>query len=235
MDPYRDAPAPPLACPRCGAPLEETDVASCGCGTWVTAFAASVVLTEVDLRPDPITQWWRVRAPCPVCKVKMTLHGEEPGLLQGCAPHGYWIDTDTIACTGLSAGIDQAALREKREEEEENRDPDKRKRRAEEAERKKQTAREQAERAKHEDRERFERKQAEARDWAEAADRTARKKQQQREEVLAAHQQSAYRVGLDMDYLATLDPPMRALWLRLAELERKNEALETRVRVLERG
>jgi hypothetical protein len=81
---------------------------------WVTAFAAGVVLSEDDRRPDPVLRWWRVREPCPVCSEQMTLCGEEPGLLQGCAPHGYWIDADTVAHTRLGGGIDHAALEAQR-------------------------------------------------------------------------------------------------------------------------
>lgn len=110
---YRETESAPPACPRCKKALPPLDVATCGtgtCGTWVSAFAAPVVLTDTDRKPDPVTRWWRVRAPCPICSDKMLLHGSEPGLLIGCAGHGYWIDADTVAHTGLARGVDQAAL-----------------------------------------------------------------------------------------------------------------------------
>ena len=115
--PYRAGEAPKaLTCPRCNKALPPTDVAACakGCGTWVSQFASTEVLTDADRKPDPVTRWWRVRAPCPVCAEKMLLCGHEPGLLQGCAQHGYFIDADTIQHTGLARGVDEAALDRKR-------------------------------------------------------------------------------------------------------------------------
>lgn len=112
---YREPPRVELFCPRCKKrKLPPVDVAACACGTWVTAFVADIVLTDRDRRPDPITRWWRVLEPCPMCKDKMTLHGDEPGLLLGCAGHGYWVDADAIAHTGLARPIDLAALERKR-------------------------------------------------------------------------------------------------------------------------
>ncbi|MGE0547992.1 MAG: hypothetical protein AB7O24_28705 [Kofleriaceae bacterium] len=112
--PYRSAHNPEeIDCPRCRKRrLPPTDVASCelGCGTWVSAFASTIVLTEVDRRSQGVTKWWRVREACPLCKEQMTLRGEQPGLLQGCDLHGFWIDADTIAHTGLANGVDQQAL-----------------------------------------------------------------------------------------------------------------------------
>lgn len=114
MSAYRDAPPGPLACPRCSKPLPPLEVAACthACGTWVSALVAGEVLTEVDRRPDPVTRWWRVRAPCPVCTDKMRLFGEDPGLLQGCAIHGYFVDGDTVVHTGLARGVDLTSLAE---------------------------------------------------------------------------------------------------------------------------
>lgn len=114
MSAYRDAPPGPLACPRCRKPLPPLEVAACthACGTWVSALVAGEVLTEVDRRPDPVTRWWRVRAPCPVCTDKMRLYGEDPGLLQGCAVHGYFVDGDTVVYTDLARGVDLTSLAE---------------------------------------------------------------------------------------------------------------------------
>ena len=116
MNPYRGEAPRALACPRCEETLPPTDVAECahGCGTWVSQFASTEVLTEQDRRPDLVTRWWRVRAPCPLCGEQMTLRGDDPGLLQGCDLHGYFIDADTIGRTGLARGVDQAALVRKR-------------------------------------------------------------------------------------------------------------------------
>ena len=118
MNPYRNDGSAPreLKCPRCAKPLPPLDVARCakGCGTWVSLFAATEVLTKIDRKPDPVTRWWRVRAPCPVCSDKMALCGANPGYLQGCAIHGYFIDADTIQHTGLARGVDEAALERKR-------------------------------------------------------------------------------------------------------------------------
>lgn len=115
---YREPPRVEIACPRCKKKkLPPTEVAACDCGVWVTMFAASVVLSARDVRPDPVTRWWRVREPCPVCKEQMALCGDEPGLLQGCPLHGYWIDADTITHTTLAAGVDHAALDAKRTDE----------------------------------------------------------------------------------------------------------------------
>lgn len=117
--PYRSTPPTALRCPRCrNQPLPPLDVARCpACGgAWVTAFAASEVLRAADVRLDPVTRWWRVREPCPHCGEKMKLCGEEPGLLQGCEVHGYWIDGDAIDSTGLARGVDEAALDRKRQD-----------------------------------------------------------------------------------------------------------------------
>lgn len=116
MNPYRGEAHRALACPRCEEVLPPTDVAACshGCGTWVSQFASTEVLTEADRKPDPVTRWWRVRAPCPLCGKQMTLRGDDPGLLQGCDLHGYFIDADTIKHTGLRRGVDEAALARKR-------------------------------------------------------------------------------------------------------------------------
>ncbi len=120
VTPFRDAgPPAPLKCPRCKKrELPAVDVAACParCGTWVSTFAASEVLTEIDRRPDPMTRWWRMREPCPVCGEKMLLYGDDPALLQGCELHGYFIDADTIAKTGLARGVDLVALERKRDD-----------------------------------------------------------------------------------------------------------------------
>jgi hypothetical protein len=118
VTPYRDPSVPrPLKCPRCKKhELPPLDVARCpkSCGTWVSAFAASEVLTPTDRRHDPVKRWWRVREPCPDCAEQMLLHGEDPGLLQGCELHGFFIDADTIEHTGLARGVDEAAIERKR-------------------------------------------------------------------------------------------------------------------------
>ena len=119
MNPYREAEVPrALACPRCHQPLPPLDVAHCaaGCGAWVSAFAATEVLTDDDRRIDPLTQWWKRREPCPICAVKMLLCGARDGLLQGCEGHGYWLDADAIAHTGLAGGVDEARLQRKRDD-----------------------------------------------------------------------------------------------------------------------
>jgi hypothetical protein len=117
VSPYRAGQPPKnLDCPRCAKPLPPTDVAAClhGCGTWISQFAATELLDETDMRLDPVTRWWRVRSPCPICREQMQLYGDDPGLLQGCAQHGFFIDADTIEHTGLAKGIDVAAIERKR-------------------------------------------------------------------------------------------------------------------------
>ena len=112
---YREPPAVDLLCPRCKKrKLPPVEIAACECGTWVTTFVADVVLTERDRTPDPVTRWWRVLEPCPICDERMQLHGDEPGLLLGCTGHGFWIDADTIAHTGLARPVDQVALERNR-------------------------------------------------------------------------------------------------------------------------
>ncbi|HEX4422781.1 MAG TPA: hypothetical protein VH165_32925 [Kofleriaceae bacterium] len=109
-----------LGCPRCKhARLPPLEVAACpsGCGLWVSAFASTEVLDEVERRADPITRWWRVREPCPICSEKMLLRGRDDAYFQGCDGHGFWIDTDTIQHTGLARGINQARLERKRSDE----------------------------------------------------------------------------------------------------------------------
>lgn len=114
--PFRAGPEDAITCPRCAKELPPRDVAQCvkGCGTWVSAFAATEVLSTTDRTEDSITRWWRVRAPCPHCREKMTLRGANPGFLQGCDVHGFWVDADAVRFTGLSAGVDETALDAKR-------------------------------------------------------------------------------------------------------------------------
>ena len=117
MSPYRGSELVELSCPRCRKQkLPALDVATCaGCsGVWVSAFAATEVLSPEELRPDPVTRWWRVREPCPSCGDKMVLRGVEPGLFQGCDLHGYFVDGDIVAHTRLAKGIDYEALDRKR-------------------------------------------------------------------------------------------------------------------------
>jgi len=119
MSPYRGAEVVTLSCPRCRKhKLPPLDVATCpSCaGIWVSAFAASEVLTEQDRRANPVKKWWRVREPCPSCGEKMDLFGMEPGLLQGCAVHGFFIDADTVGSTGLARGVDHEALERKHQD-----------------------------------------------------------------------------------------------------------------------
>ena len=114
---YRDERVPAaLLCPRCQKPLPALDVASCDakCGTWVSTFASTEVLTAAERVENRQIRWWRVRAPCPVCTEQMTLRNSEPGLFQGCDAHGFWIDADTIQHTGLARGVDEPALERKR-------------------------------------------------------------------------------------------------------------------------
>jgi hypothetical protein len=115
--PYRDEKAPPeLRCPRCAKPLPAVDVAKCqgGCGTWISTFASTEILSEDERRENHQVRWWRVRAPCLICAEKMTLRNSDPGLFQGCTAHGFWIDADTIQHTGLARGVDESALERKR-------------------------------------------------------------------------------------------------------------------------
>lgn len=109
---YREAPTDALKCPRCRAALPPLEIAACRCGTWVTALAAKVALTAADRHPDPGTRWWKVRPPCPMCGEQMHLCGDEPGHLVGCEGHGYWIDADAHAHTGLAKPVDAAALQQ---------------------------------------------------------------------------------------------------------------------------
>ena len=117
MSPYRGSELVELSCPRCRKrKLPALDVATCGgcAGVWVSAFAASEVLAPEELRPDPVTRWWRVREPCPSCGEKMVLRGIEPGLFQGCDLHGYFVDGDVVEHTRIAKGIDYEALDRKR-------------------------------------------------------------------------------------------------------------------------
>ena len=111
---YRSTEAQPLKCPRCSKQLPPVDVAACKCGTWLSAFAATEFLRPQEAVHDPVTRWWKVRAPCPICGEKMTLRGDDPGFFQGCDGHGFWIDADAIEHTGLARGVDLARLEHKR-------------------------------------------------------------------------------------------------------------------------
>jgi hypothetical protein len=115
---YRSGPPAELPCPRCNKALPALDIAACsqGCGTWVSRFAASVAFREGETVENKLTRWWRVRAPCPECGDKMTLRGDDPALLQGCDVHGYFVDADVVAHTGLARGDFDAALAKKRED-----------------------------------------------------------------------------------------------------------------------
>jgi hypothetical protein len=120
MGPYRDGGvAGELACPRCKKQLPPFDVAYCtaGCGVWVSAFAATEVLSESERRIDRLTRWWRIREPCPICKEQMLLRGVRDAHFQGCDGHGFWLDIDAVPRTGLAAGVDEARLDRKRYDE----------------------------------------------------------------------------------------------------------------------
>ncbi len=207
---YREPPATELSCPRCKKKkLPPVDVAACTCGTWVTTFVADVVLTERDRTPNRGTRWWRVLEPCPVCKDKMKLHGQEPGLLLGCEGHGYWIDADTIAHTGLARPIDQAVLERKRED-------------ASAIE----TDRENRERAEHQRaQDKAERERAEA----------AVRQMTTHGGVDSDVDFTPSRAVAEAEFLLTLDPILRSLWTRVAALEQKNAELARRVAVLEQS
>lgn len=120
MAPYRDrGVAVELACPRCKRQLPPFDVAYCtaGCGVWVSAFAATEVLSDRERRIDRLTRWWRIRAPCPICSDQMLLRGVRDAYFQGCDGHGFWLDSDAVASTGLASGVDEARLDRKRHDE----------------------------------------------------------------------------------------------------------------------
>lgn len=114
---YRHAPATPIKCPRCGKQMPATDPTSCECGTWLSTLAAGVVLSAAEREANRSTRWWRKREPCPHCSEQMLLRNCEPGLLQGCDVHGFFIDADTMKWTSLANGIDHAAIAAKRESE----------------------------------------------------------------------------------------------------------------------
>lgn len=216
----------PLHCPRCRKQLPPLDVAACACGTWVTAFAASEVLSAEELAVDPITRWWRIRAPCPMCGEQMALRGVDPWFLQGCERHGFWIDADTIEHTRLGAA-DLGAIARKYN------DP----------------ARADAERARLDrlelaaaaERERVQllaaavserADQARSRSWhaarlaAEALEREARAQAAAREREARSELPRRLRDVLGED-------SARVLLERLTELERKNDELSRRVTELE--
>jgi hypothetical protein len=105
-----------LKCPRCKKQtLPALDIAPCpkGCGTLVSAFAATEIFSSKELRVDAATRWWRRREPCPLCNEAMMLRGVDPGYFQGCEGHVFWIDADTIAHTSLAQGVDVAKLQAK--------------------------------------------------------------------------------------------------------------------------
>ncbi|HLL24333.1 MAG TPA: hypothetical protein VK427_19515 [Kofleriaceae bacterium] len=118
MSPYRGGERGVIRCPRCKKKLPPVDVATCLCGgVWVSAFAATEVLTPQERRADRVTRWWRVREPCPECGDKMMLRGDGRALFQGCDLHGYFIDADIVAHTSIARGVDHAALDRKRSDE----------------------------------------------------------------------------------------------------------------------
>jgi hypothetical protein len=91
--------------------MPPTDPTSCACGTWLSAFAAEIVLSAGERERNRATRWWRRREPCPVCNEQMTLRNNtEPGLLQGCEVHGFFIDADTVQHTSIANGIDHDAI-----------------------------------------------------------------------------------------------------------------------------
>lgn len=208
MSPYRGEPSAEVACPRCRKVLPPLDVAACACGTWISAFAASEVLAPDELEADATTAWWKVYAPCPLCGDKMTLRGHDDGHFQGCDGHGFWIDADAIAYTGLARGIPHAALARKRD------DPD-------------QLDAHREARA-HAERERARRREDKV--YREAAldarFHTERRAREQQAEARAAFVREAAAGE------ATLD--LRGLGRKLQRLERENAELKEQVRDLER-
>ena len=103
-----------LPCTRCGKVLPLLDVATCTCGTWLTPFAASEVLSAEERRIHRGSHAPYTCTPCPICKQQMFLRGAVPGLFQGCSCHGYWIDAEAADSTGLARGIDLEALERRR-------------------------------------------------------------------------------------------------------------------------
>lgn len=146
--------------------------------------------------------------PCPVCKDKMKLHGDEPGLLLGCEGHGFWIDADTIEHTGLARPYDAAAIERLRADED-------------------------AIAANEENRQRAEQQRAEDRLSRERAEAAVRKLEPRLVHDVPSTESPRSRAAVEAAYLETLDPRMRSLWRRVAELERQNAELERRVRSLE--
>src|SRR5438045_3372045 len=105
---YREAPTEPIACPRCKKPMPATEVTSCACGTWLSAFAADIVLSATERTPNRATRWWRRREPCPQCDEQMLLYGEEPGLRARVAARGHAFDVRSRAARTLPAGAADA-------------------------------------------------------------------------------------------------------------------------------
>jgi hypothetical protein len=119
MGPYRTDVVVELSCPRCHGRIPALDVVHCpkACGVWVSAFAATEILSDEERRVDLLTRWWRIREPCPLCHVQMTLRGLGDARFQGCDGHGYWLDADVVPFTGLANGVDEARLDAKRRDE----------------------------------------------------------------------------------------------------------------------
>lgn len=145
-----------------------------------------------------------------MCKDTMRLHGEEPGLLLGCAGHGFWIDADTIVHTGLARPVDQAAIERKRDDAA-------------------------ALTAERESRERAEQQRAQdkaVRERAEAVVRQLRTVSGGVTSYQPLRSVIVERAEVEPEFLP-VDPIVRALWLRLAALEQRNAELELRVARLE--
>jgi len=112
VDPYRDAPAPALVCPRCGVGLTLRAVADakvdectrCG-GVFVPSKVMPRVTDAFDLAPEVIAQFPEgvtVAHPggpmyvrCPRCKSVMNRRLFAPGakvIVDECRGHGVWFD-----------------------------------------------------------------------------------------------------------------------------------------------
>jgi hypothetical protein len=219
---YRESGAPSvgseLKCPRCAKQLPALDVASCsiGCGTWVSAFAATEVLSEDERRANRVTQWWKVRAPCPMCSAKMILRGMTEYHFQGCDGHGFWIDADEVPHTGLANGIDLVRIEQKREDGE----------------------RVQAER---EATRQAELERAEQRDAKQARESALRREllkspfEIRRQRMATAPTSDAARVGAPHDPHGAhaMQDWVRTLEARIDRLEARNAQLENRIKQLE--
>src|SRR5262249_38156425 len=144
VNPYREAPEPGLACPRCAVPLDEravgdSSVAECSTclGVFVRKDVLPRLLDAVDLGLEAATMFPRgqlaalhpgpMYIQCPACRALRTRRLFATGakiIVDACRDHGVWFDAAELRAAidfASGGGMARAAAEDARREREADR------------------------------------------------------------------------------------------------------------------